>query len=619
MTVCGGCSVSFSFLPEGWCAKCVKKQGKSDAECGIIDNEKQCMGCGCVYPFLRSNYCNGCLSLSTDGTAQVPNTSGKSDRVQVVQAIQRSAATHQKQASQHRLNQPSGLKSAAELVAKTQELKKQVKAEVVEVDFYFSMILLHEAGQRKQIPVLPFRKRPQSADSVEALLGSALVHGQTLIEKEAGCRALNVILNFKRETISVGIQKSANEVHSLDLQTASSQSVGELFNSLVDAKMIANKHMKEGLLVFRIYLPATSKDDTEEQVHKYKMPNVPRPRKKRARAILSDTSDSDPDVAAISTGTRASSSRQYQSCYRSIRRRANTDTVQYSSFTFFRVAHTVTDDGALQYNKSSEPETILLAQDWQRHAREGRTDGGYIATGYVKIGFKGLLGSVQYAIFQNKPAFSTNIDNAEDLHGEFRIMAIAQYFLKSFYTRAEVYGVDLQVIRWNVENAFIGELIDPIEPDPLLSGTSEEDNRTVLHDTFLAVPLLNRGSLYTEVKWCGSLDITNHQDTLGQTIEAYIHHALVDSDHEWLLADIQGITSPDGSVCLFDPQAHTADRTSGHWDKGPTQIKQFLNKHQCNEICKKLYLDEESRTYIPDQRVEDEKKTSSSGEGGEMV
>ena len=41
MGICGGCSLPFPFLPKdapsGWCSKCNKKIGKSEADCLIID------------------------------------------------------------------------------------------------------------------------------------------------------------------------------------------------------------------------------------------------------------------------------------------------------------------------------------------------------------------------------------------------------------------------------------------------------------------------------------------------------------------------------------------------------------------------------------------------------
>ena len=114
-------------------------------------------------------------------------------------------------------------------------------------------------------------------------------------------------------------------------------------------------------------------------------------------------------------------------------------------------------------------------------------------------------------------------------------------------------------LQWNIQDTFCGELIDPVEPDLHCHATSEElssiiDNHTLLHDTLLAAPLLKKGSNFKDIKWCGNTDVTQSWDSLAQVIEAYNHHTLVDSDHEWLLADIQGmwLSKPSSVVYCAD-------------------------------------------------------------------
>ena len=129
-------------------------------------------------------------------------------------------------------------------------------------------------------------------------------------------------------------------------------------------------------------------------------------------------------------------------------------------------------------------------------------------------------------------------------------------------------------IRWNFAGAFIG-CAAGVTPAPD-SGTT--DNRSLLFDYFLAAPPLDINNETTERKFSGNEDVGNNTDPLGCVIDAYVHHALIDSLGDMLFADVQGMYSlytgrlhysdivaygligvvlEDGSLCLFDPQAHT--------------------------------------------------------------
>ncbi|KAG1876221.1 kinase-like domain-containing protein, partial [Suillus subluteus] len=140
---------------------------------------------------------------------------------------------------------------------------------------------------------------------------------------------------------------------------------------------------------------------------------------------------------------------------------------------------------------------------------------------------------------------------------------------------------------WNTTGAFIGKLIDLLPSAPI-DGT--DDNQSLIYDVFLATPLLPSGALYHKVKFSGNEQPGNNEDLIGHVVDAYSHHVLVDSEFEILISDIQGIIAPDHSVILFDPQAHTYNRDSGYWDKGPDQIQLFQTLHDCNQFCKALGL-----------------------------
>ena len=70
-----------------------------------------------------------------------------------------------------------------------------------------------------------------------------------------------------------------------------------------------------------------------------------------------------------------------------------------------------------------------------------------------------------------------------------------------------------------------------------------DDDRTLVFKTFLAACFLSCDGLYVERKFCGNTDVPQNEDLLGRTINAYIHHTLLDSGKTLLLSDLQGMSS----------------------------------------------------------------------------
>lgn len=106
--------------------------------------------------------------------------------------------------------------------------------------------------------------------------------------------------------------------------------------------------------------------------------------------------------------------------------------------------------------------------------------------------------------------------------------------------------------------------------------TGATDDRSLIFSDFLAMPLLDLGGDTEERKFSGNEEIAHNIDPLGQVIDAFVHHALVDSFGDILFVDVQGrsfmcfllntlsllacagVVFEDGGLCLFDPQAHTS-------------------------------------------------------------
>ena len=94
-------------------------------------------------------------------------------------------------------------------------------------------------------------------------------------------------------------------------------------------------------------------------------------------------------------------------------------------------------------------------------------------------------------------------------------------------------------ICWNFEGAFLGT----VEASKIGSAPEEgeKDNRPLIFTTFLAAPFIATTGLYTERKFSGGDEAGNNIDDVGQAIDAFAHHVLVDSVGSMVLTDLQGL------------------------------------------------------------------------------
>ncbi|KAF9456117.1 kinase-like domain-containing protein [Collybia nuda] len=239
--------------------------------------------------------------------------------------------------------------------------------------------------------------------------------------------------------------------------------------------------------------------------------------------------------------------------------------------------------GIASFIENNTTHTVLIGKNWQAHVKSGKPTGSYISKGFSKHAFKGYYKSKDYGVFQCQPASSTSTSNKSDLYDKLCLLGMAQFFLDSFYHRAADFKVR------NLLGSFIGKV-------PCIDAVSQigmEDTRSLIYNTFLASPLLDINSNTKERKFLENNNTSPNTDPLGHIIDAYIHHALLDSDMSILLVDVQGIVLGAQSVVLFDPQAHTDDMSSGYWDKGKSEIDKYLAQHRCNSVCQSLGLNKQ--------------------------
>ncbi|KAG6380424.1 kinase-like domain-containing protein [Boletus reticuloceps] len=508
-------------------------------------------------------------------------------------------------ASQHRLNsRPKnfGLQKAAQVNEATAALKRQARVENLNifVSIYLCPPDKSKAAKKYHIPNIPVMVEMQ--DNAEKILSQVLMKASSVYEES--CKGNNMLMpSFDRDNAIFAVAHSTNDCFHLEQSYTTSVTVGQLYARIKTMGVLSDKDKKRNALSLRLLLnepmelepegDELDEDFTTKLSIKSARKSLARSstkvstssrRAKRPLLIESTTRLQSQDNGTTATGN---SPKRYKSAYRP---RVSSVRVEYEAFEFRRRECIIDGDGNVNIIQHKQTETILVAKNWQRFIRDETHKGGYIASGLSKFAFKGLYNSTECAVFQCKPFSSWEGSNEEDLLHELHLIHLASYFLQSFYDRAKVWNVKLPRITWNVERTFIGTVEEAIPPKPM---DGSEDNRTLLFKTFLAAPLLSCDGLYQERKFCGNTDIPQNEDRLGLAIDAYIHHALVDSGKTVLLSDLQGIVAPDSSVTLFDPQAHTLERTSGHWDNGKTQIETYLEEHQCNAICRGLKLHSE--------------------------
>ncbi|KAJ4500375.1 kinase-like domain-containing protein [Lentinula lateritia] len=230
--------------------------------------------------------------------------------------------------------------------------------------------------------------------------------------------------------------------------------------------------------------------------------------------------------------------------------------------------------------------TIDVPRNWRRFAKGGVPKGGYRGKGSFKYCIEARYNAKPVALLQCIPELgSTTESNRNLLLKEFEILIQASGFAESFNERAKLAGVSIpgSGLTFNITDAFVGTTILPIPSGGLpMEESIENDDRSLLYNTFLVVPLLTISGLYQEKKFSGNSMIGyNDDDFAGKLIDAFAHHVLEHTKGEYMLADLQG---KDTKILYSKYQ------DSGDWDRGIEEIQKFCQKHHCNDICTQIQL-----------------------------
>ncbi|KAF8514687.1 kinase-like domain-containing protein [Hysterangium stoloniferum] len=376
----------------------------------------------------------------------------------------------------------------------------------------------------------------------------------------------------------------------IDVMKLGGKSIGEWWADLINRDFLSDKDVKKGELTLQLRLHEdvpTASHISEDGLNTIGGMNY---NKKLVQAYGSRSLGTKHKMTASENEKDAPKSaypsKRYTSAYVS---RYATINVAYIAYKLQKTKITVNRRTCdIEVMRNDEIETVLVQNNWREHIVCGGWRGGYLGHGLYKYAFEGKIQEKNFALFEWKEVCCQfNSENFNKLQSELVLLAWGKYFVKSFNECIRSMNAEnIPALRWNTEDTFIGNLIDEVEDT---TNFSESCEPTIHWNAFLAVPLLPKPT--RKVKFSGNTEAGNNMNRLGMYVDAFAHHTVIDSVGEFIFADLQGFIYVNNTVVLFDPQAHSFNQTSGSWDKGTSAIQNFLNTHQCNDICHILELD----------------------------
>ncbi|KAJ7592635.1 kinase-like domain-containing protein [Mycena floridula] len=571
MTCCDGCGTDFPLLQLSTCQKCVKLKAVSVNARKAIQDEPQCQGCSVCYPFLDGDYCGRCK-------AALGLESNRRDRRAVAAAVTERAAVHERGASEHRLHQPSSkqnqaLQSASSVNAKMSNLRKLNKQDSIRIEAMLYLAAKEKLPKKSGLP--PYSNTYDGYASVDSVLVDIVAELKSAYLVSPLYTVNTIMPNFQKPMFGVGSSGSIftptteHLNNSLDLCFRSFQSQGHL----------STKNINDRVIPLRVTVAQIASTSDDEEFTSTVSSSV-----RKAKRKSSISAEALRSASAQSSGPSRASASAYSSAWNPRPRpRQNTPSIEYEVHFFTKITMTVEKDGSVTEERHEGAlEDIDVAQDWQDYKDGGEVKGGYIGQGLSKYAFMGRYNGNQVVVLQCKDTKTAKQDLSDELH----LLHLGQYFVESFKRRATVTGYELAVktLRWNSQNAFLGILTD----EKLSPGTTG-----LISPYFLVTQCLPTSSLAKERKFSGNQQTgDNHNDVLGQVVDALAHHIYEDSGKSIVFVDIQAIVGQDSSVTFFDPQAHSDGDIGelGPWDGGSDGIASFVRNHRCNRVCQGLKL-----------------------------
>ncbi|KAF5364797.1 hypothetical protein D9758_009291 [Tetrapyrgos nigripes] len=578
------------------CARC-KKLGRAnitEVEKKKIMDTPNCKHCSTLYPFMNGDFCVLCIEPG------VPSQKDTSLVLALTQSISSSAASFDKEASQHRLNRPNSnpnLKKAQATNTKKQQLKL-TKEETITIELHLDVINKKNKQEKSGIAALVNK---HSKDTILSTVLNGLINEtQTMyltshyaVTLPQDAKVSFSLGSWQFQSIVSGKSYSVNK-EKIDFNGT----LQNFYDCLRDSGRILPKDISDQCCA----LPseATSTRSTCPKASKHKVPNercMFLVAEIKASLIIALIADTDKDLASVRpppVPTYHSSWRRQGSGQAAA---AAPNIIEYECVPFKKIVCTIEPNGETQLETKMEMDEIEVPKGWAVFIKGGKPQGSYLGKGMYKYTIKvARYHGKMVALFQHKPCMvPLGSDNRQYLLQELDILITATALLKMFYERANLANVTLPKISCNSTGTFVGIASSPptnLAPFPLEVDIDTSDNQALLFNTFMVAPLLETcGDLYKCHKFSGNTQTGhNPSDVLGQAVNAFAHHVVEETQGTYMLLDIQGVIGPDGSLVLFDLQAHTKDKNSGPGDEGLEQIKQFAEEHMDSRVCTQMNL-----------------------------
>ncbi|KAK7018707.1 hypothetical protein VNI00_018300 [Paramarasmius palmivorus] len=630
MGQCDGCSLTFAGLDAELCSRCTKlgKPGLSEVEKKDILGCPACQNCSALYRFLQGDVCGPCVNRGLGNTQKARDTGILRitfDSGYISTSLTKRSEALDQEATEHRLYDKSKNEakdtSALGIAAKKSFLRKAKKEDVINLEATLYFVRLGHLSRGT--------KKPVRVQATTSTVGDKIHRGSKVLPVLTNLFD-RVKSNFENSMFATGLQPNervnfgnhgvtffmdsgsrvwetvvGSKFYAINLSEYEDKTWEDLFQDVAARSEIPGGG-KDRRIPLAVSVPIEDlselcdDDFTSQPQSMYNSPaprSVPKSGKKAKTGTKRKQSSAGLSPPRISAPVRRSMAlaSSYTSAWQ---RRSSTDhsnvinsILEFETFEFKQYLCQVEDTGNTTIELSAQIKSIEVGKGWEKHFRAQKRSGAFLGKGMWKIAIKGRYEGRMMAILQYNPQLASNEDNRTRLLQELALLKTGEVLLKSFRERAASQKCTIPEIKWN-SDVFVGTITRLLPPSKFPLEDGDDEDRSLVFDTFLAAPLLEiAGSGSEERKFSGNSQTGRNIDIIGQAIDAFAHHVVEETEGAYLFADIQGIVTPTGTTILYDPQAHSTQvGGTGPWDLGGNEIETFRKQHKCTRICAQLGL-----------------------------
>ncbi|KAF8498934.1 kinase-like domain-containing protein [Gautieria morchelliformis] len=251
----------------------------------------QCLGCGVVYPFLKSKLCGKC---NEDAEKEPQLFSGCDD---VMNHILKRTAEHEGSASDHRLNRRSqnpSLKKGSEILKKTQALRKLSKMDSIGIKltiWYYPAVRSKGGCKPRQIQIPAVVEGFTATTLATEMIDRLLEHAEKVYDKAAIADKPTPKPFFLRDKVVFAVAKTVHESSYLDIDEPNLFcTVQALHEKLEKDSLLSDKDIKAWGKFFL--------DSFIRRAQQYGAKNIPEMKWNADGAFLGTLVDKLPDLPA---------------------------------------------------------------------------------------------------------------------------------------------------------------------------------------------------------------------------------------------------------------------------------------------------------------------------------